>query len=147
MFDQPAVRGQIQHRERARQIAEFKGLTYNKITPTDLDGFLDFGDKLFIFIESKFIATPILRGQELAIERLCDGTHCPPRRYAFAIVADHCHPVTEDIEFSDMTVRSIRQNGAWNAPMNRALTVRDAIDRMVATVENRLKQKIYRRAA
>lgn len=139
-------RGVIQNRARKQQIADMSGLRFNKITPTDLDGFLDFDNRLFVFIEGKFIATPVLYGQQLAIDRLCDACHQPPLRYAFAIIADHHHPADEDIDFSSMTVRTIRQNGKWSAPMSKGLTVRAAIDRMVAFVENRQGKKLVRTA-
>lgn len=139
-------RGVIQNRARKQQIADMSGLRYEKITPTDLDGFMDFGNRLFVFIEGKFIATPVLFGQQLAIDRLCDATNNPPQRYSFAIIADHYHPCDEDIDFANMTVRTIRQNGKWNAPLQKALTVRTAIDRMVAYTEHRQGKRLVRTA-
>lgn len=136
-------RGVIQNRDRRQQIADMSGLRFNKITPTDLDGFIDFDNRLFIFMEGKFIGTPVLFGQGLSIDRLCDATHNPPHRYSFAIIADHCHPVTEDIDFACMTVRTIRQNGKWAPPLYQPLTLRAAIDRMVAFVENRQGKPLF----
>lgn len=135
-------RGVIQHRARKQQIADMSGLRFDKITPTDLDGFLDFGNRLFVFIEGKFVSTPVLYGQQLAIDRLCDATNAPPNRYAFAIIADHFHPCDQDIDFANMTVRTIRQNGKWAPPMQRGLTVRSAIDRMISYVEKRQGRKM-----
>lgn len=140
-------RGVIQNRARKQQIADMSGLRFNKITPTDLDGFIDFDNRLFVFIEGKFIATPVLYGQGLSIDRLCDACHTPPKRYAFAIIADHHHPTSEDIDFAQMTVRTIRQNQRWTQPMQRTLTVRQAIDRMVAFVENKQGRPLYQKGA
>ena len=137
-------RGVIQHRARNQQIADMSGLRYEKITPTDLDGFMDFGDRLFVFIEGKFVATPVMYGQQLAIDRLCDATNNPPKRYSFAIIADHNSPCDEDIDFANMTVRTIRQNCKWNPPLQKGLTVRAAIDRMIAYTENRQGKKLVR---
>lgn len=139
-------RGVIQNRARKQQIADMSGLRYEKITPTDLDGFMDFGNRLFVFIEGKFVATPVLYGQQLAIDRLCDATNNPPSRYSFAIIADHFHPCDEDIDFANMTVRTIRQNGRWKEPLQKGLTVRAAIDRMVAYTENRQGKMLVRLA-
>ena len=136
------ARGVIQNRARKQQIADMSGLRFNKITPTDLDAFLDFGDRLFVFLEGKFIATPVLYGQQLAIDRLCDATHFPPHRYSFAIIADHTSPVDEDIDFANMVVRSIRQNYEWKPPLQKGLTVRAAVDRMIAYTENRQGRKL-----
>ena len=129
--------GVIQNRARKQQIADMSGLRYGNITPTDLDAFLDFGDRLFVFIEGKFFGTPMHRGQMVAIERLCDACNNPPRRFAFAVIADHISPTDEDIDFAQMTVRSIRQNGRWVTPMQYGLTLRSAIDKMRAFVENK----------
>lgn len=135
--------GVIRHRTRSLQVNDFRNLRYGKITPTDIDGALEFNGKLFIFIEAKFIGTPIGRGQELFLERITDGLTFKPQRFAYAIIADHHHPSDEDVDFSNMTVRTIRQNGRWKPPMQRGLTVRQAIDRMVSAVENITGKPLY----
>lgn len=73
-------RGVIRNREYAKQLKDFSGLRYGKITPTDIDGFLDFGDQLFVVVEGKHAGSAIQTGQRLALERLVDACHCPPRR-------------------------------------------------------------------
>ena len=135
--------GVIRHRTRSLQVNDFRNLRYGKITPTDIDGALEFNGKLFIFIEAKFIGTPIGRGQELFLERITDSLTFKPQRFAYAIIADHHHPSDEDVDFSNMTVRTIRQNGRWKPPMQRGLTVRQAIDRMVSAVENITGKPLY----
>lgn len=135
--------GVIRHRTRSLQVNDFSNLRYGKITPTDIDGALEFNGKLFIFIEAKFIGTPIGRGQELFLERITDSLTFKPQRFAYAIIADHHHPSDEDVDFSNMTVRTIRQNGRWKPPMQRGLTVRQAIDRMVSAVENITGKPLY----
>lgn len=135
--------GVIRHRTRSLQVNDFRNLRYGKITPTDIDGVLEFNGKLFIFIEAKFIGTPIGRGQELFLERITDSLTFKPQRFAYAIIADHHHPSDEDVDFSNMTVRTIRQNGRWKPPMQRGLTVRQAIDRMVSAVENITGKPLY----
>ncbi len=136
-----AQRGVIQNRNRRQQIADMSGLRYGNITPTDLDAFMDFGDRLFVFIEGKFIGTPMSRGQMVAIERLCDACNNRPRRFSFAIIADHFSPADEDIDFANMTVRAIRQNGRWTTPLQHGLTLRTAIDKMRAFVANVMDRK------
>jgi hypothetical protein len=135
--------GVIRHRTRSLQVNDFRNLRYGKITPTDIDGALEFNGKLFIFIEAKFIGTPIGRGQELFLERITDSLTFKPQHFAYAIIADHHHPSDEDVDFSNMTVRTIRQNGRWKPPMQRGLTVRQAIDRMVSAVENITGKPLY----
>ena len=46
-----AERGVIRNRQFAQQLRDFSGLRFGKITPTDIDGFMDFGDRLFVVLE------------------------------------------------------------------------------------------------
>ena len=141
--NQPGV---IRHRARSLQVNDFRGLRYGKITPTDVDGAIDFDGRLFIFVEAKFVGTPIGRGQELFLERVVDALELRPVRYAFAIIADHCHPSNEDVDFANMTVRAIRQNRRWSSVAEKRISVRKAIDKMVAAVESRQGKALVRAA-
>lgn len=123
-------RGVIRNRLHAQQIRDFSGLRYGKITPTDIDAFLEFGDRLFVFVEGKFGEARPPYGQMLAIAKLVDAIHQPPRRYAVAFIASHnSHG---DVDYAAAAVRSYRWAGKWRQPMLRDLTVRQAIDRLRA---------------
>lgn len=105
-------RGKIKYRERARQIKDFSDLKWNKITPTDIDGFVEFGNKVFIFIEFKCFGVELPLGQRLAIERLVDlisstGKPC------IGIVAEHNTPIEEDINCGEAIVKEIRKDSQW----------------------------------
>ena len=62
--------GIFRNREYAKQLKSFSGLRFGKITPTDIDGFLDFGNNVYVFIETKHGDAPLPYGQKLALERL-----------------------------------------------------------------------------
>ena len=68
---QDNIRGKIHNRERAQQIKDFQGLRFGNITPTDIDGLIEYKNKLFIIIELKFVGNELPFGQKLALERLC----------------------------------------------------------------------------
>lgn len=53
-------RGIIRHRRRRLQVNDFSVLRYGRITPTDIDGFLDFGGRAFVFIELKHGDVPAM---------------------------------------------------------------------------------------
>ena len=55
-------RGKIRNREYAQILRDLTGLRWGKITPTDIDSFLDFGNKACVFIESKFKGKPLAVG-------------------------------------------------------------------------------------
>ncbi len=120
-------RGVIRNREAKRQIVDMSGLRYGKITPTDLDAFLDFGNRLFVFVECKYMNAPLSYGQRLAIERLVDACHMPPQRYAVAFVVEH-NGGEADIDFAGTTVRQYRWDGKWLAPKIDGSSLREGVD-------------------
>jgi hypothetical protein len=124
-------RGAIRNRQLAMHIRDFSGICYGKITPTDIDGFLEFGDKLYVFIEGKQIGAPVSFGQGLALARLTDACHCPPKRYAVAIIVDY-HLSNEDIDYAAASVRSYRWGGQWRQPLQKDISLKTAIDRFLA---------------
>jgi hypothetical protein len=119
-------RGVIRNREAKQQIADFSGLRYGKITPTDLDAFLDFGNRLFVFVECKYMNAPLSYGQRLALERLVDACHKPPERYAVGFVV--AHSGGGDIDFAGTTVRQFRWDGKWLAPRIDGASLREGVD-------------------
>ncbi len=111
---QECNRGVIQNREMKQQIADMSGLRFGKITPTDLDAFIDFGNRLFVFVEAKFNGAQVPNGQKLAIERLCDACHNPPKRHAVAFITSHND--RGDIDFANSVVTEYRWQGVWHKP-------------------------------
>lgn len=135
-------RGVIQNRSFKNQVADMSGLRWGNITPTDIDAFIDFGDKLFVLVEGKFGGATVQYGQLLAIQRLCDACHNPPRRFSFAIIADHKSTDGQDIDFANMIVRTVRFNGKWTAPMISNSSLRTVVDKLRAYVDNRTRMRV-----
>lgn len=121
-------RGVVWSAKRAGQLRDFSGLRWNTITPTDLDGFLDFGNQLFVFIELKLTGKPLPWGQRLALERLCDATHLERARDSLAIVAEHNTPAGDVIDVANAKVIERRYRFEWKAP-TAPTTVRQQIDK------------------
>jgi len=115
-------RGEIRNRERASQLINFSGLRYNRITPTDIDGFIDFGNKLFVVLEYKCGGAPVKDGQRLALERIASGSAVP----CYVLVAEHPNE-SGDIDGANSTLREYYDGHAWRQPRQR-LTVREAVD-------------------
>ena len=107
-------RGVIRNRAFKQQIADFSGLRFGNITPTDLDAFMDFNNKLFVFVETKHGDSEMQYGQRLALERLCDACHNPPIRYAVAFITRH--DSDSDIDFAQTIVTKYRWGGKWISP-------------------------------
>lgn len=118
-------RGVIRNRLFKQQIVDFGGLRFGTITPTDLDAFMDFNNKLFVFVEAKYAGAPVPYGQRLAIERLCDACHQPPARYAVAFLTSHNDK--GDINFAQTTVTKYRWQGQWLDPRLPGSTLVDGV--------------------
>ena len=118
------VRGVIQNREAAKRINDFSGLRWGRITPTDIDLFLDFQNKVFIVGEGKTEGVPIKPGQGYALQRVTDA--CAKVGYSLLIVWDVPLSLVGDVPVHNMVVRSSYQDGAWNNKY-RGATVKNAM--------------------
>ena len=118
--------GDILHnREQAGQLKIFAGLKWGSISPTDIDGFLDFGDRLFVFVEVKHGESMPPTGQRIALERLCDACEAENRVSAVLIAT---HSSSEDIEVKDLRVIRYRWRRKWVSPRGE-ISVQQAINR------------------
>lgn len=132
-------RGAIRNREAATQIRDFSNLRWGKITPTDIDGFVDFGDRLFVIVECKFAGMDVPHGQMLALTRLTDACHCPPRRICVAIIVEHDVRLGADVDYAQTKVRTYRLDGQWRQPkLPQGLRLADAIERIRTYANNRI---------
>ena len=117
------------HRTRAKQLISFEGMSYERgITPTDIDGMIDFGGKGLVLIELKYDLTEIKTGQRLAIENLID-TFEKTGKKALGIVA--MHRITDcetDVVMAKCEVVELRYNFKW-WPCWGTDTVKEIIDR------------------
>jgi hypothetical protein len=114
---------QIKNREYLARIKNFSGLRFGNISPTDLDGFLDFGNRLFIFIETKFADSELRGGQKLALERLCDACQTE-HRTSILIVTNYQHE--GEIDIAETIVQQYRLRGRWYESTD--IRLRDAIE-------------------
>lgn len=126
-------RGHFKNRENARQLVTFQNMRFGNITPTDIDVFMDFGDKLFVIGEAKYGDAQLPFGQRLAIERLCDAAHNPPHRYATAFILRH--EETGDVDVAATRVTKYRWNNEWRSPIDSHTTFRDGVLAILAHVK------------
>lgn len=115
----------LHNRDYAGQLKIFAGLKWGQISPTDIDGFLDFGDRLFVFVEVKHGGGMPPTGQRIALERLCDACESENRVSAVLIAT---HSTSKDIPVKDLRVTRYRWRRQWRAPQEE-LTVQQAINR------------------
>jgi hypothetical protein len=113
------------NRDYGSQLKDFSNLRWGAISPTDVDGLLEFSNRLFIIIETKYKNAPIPRGQLLALERVCDAINHPPERHCLILVTSH--ESDGDIDMGLTTVRKVRENGLWLETIPE-MCLRDLID-------------------
>lgn len=127
------TRGIISNRDRARQIRNYKGLRYGNITPTDIDGLIEYKNKGYIIIELKYEAAELPLGQQLALERLTDDLERSGKS-TICIVASHQEiDCNKDIDVANTFVSNYRLKGNWYTP-NIQLTTKQLIEKYLMTL-------------
>lgn len=109
-------RGVIKNRSRQKQIHDFSGLKrLRNITPTDIDGLLDYNGKNFIYLEGKVYGNEMFYGQKLALENAVKS-HCEAGHPSIAIIYEHWIPPNKDVNVAECIaskVYSKRDNGNY----------------------------------
>lgn len=108
-------RGVIRGREMARRIRDFSGLRIGKITPTDIDGFMEYRGKCFEFIEGKTGGASLPLGQRMAFERLVNAVSSPVALPAVLWVVNY-EAGMQDIDYASCAVARYYFNGKWHTP-------------------------------
>lgn len=100
-------RGTIKHINRFKQVISFEGMErLRKITPTDIDGFIDYGGKFFIYMECKHVGKNLEYGQKLAMENIVKS-HTLAGHRACAIWFTHNSSFDEVIICKDASVKQV----------------------------------------
>lgn len=117
-------RGKILNELRKKQIVDYSRIRYGNITPTDIDGFFEIHDNVFVFIELKLGDAACEAGQRLAMQRLVDAISKP----SVFIVASHtCVEHSDIVPAHECVVREFRYKGDWYSPKTHIL-LKEAID-------------------
>lgn len=117
---------EFQYRERAKQLMSFEGMQWDSMTPTDIDGFLDYRGKYFVYMEGKVVGKDLLRGQELALENATQS-HVKAGHKAIAIVFEHNTPVEQDVIVKNCRVVRYYFKNEWQETQ-QPRTVKELID-------------------
>lgn len=132
------MRGKIRNRAYASQIRDFSGLRFGKITPTDIDAFIEVGNEIFIFMESKHGYSPLPFGQKLALERLVDACFLAGKEAYLLLLS---HDTKSDIDFAECPVVQCRYRRKWHAT-TEPMTAKQAIVKILEKSNSRQKTNI-----
>lgn len=134
-------RGVIYNRDKKRRLNTFKNLTYGKITPTDIDAFIDFGNKIFIIIEAKGEAVPVPTGQRIALERMLIKMSCGDSS-AMVVIADVVDgDIDDDVDLGLCSVREVWlcEDKTVKKHSVSESSVKSVIDDFVKYIEGRVR--------
>jgi hypothetical protein len=127
-------RGKIEYRERARQIIDFSGLRYGNITPTDVDGCIEYQNKCILFLEYKYDDAKMPRGQELAFERIVDDIQNGGKECALMVCSHNVQNCEKDIDAATAKVVRLYWHGRWYDYQEKK-TVKERVDNYLEWVD------------
>lgn len=112
-------RGEIRDQQLGAQVRDYSGLRFGQITPTDIDGYIEYHGRAHVTWELKYRDTELPYGQRLALERNCDDLN--NTRPAIAIIASHDARRGEVIDGANAIATEVRFNGKWMRIHGRTL--------------------------
>ena len=118
----PTSKGKVYNHNRARQQRDYSGLLFGNITPTDIDGIIEYKNMAYVIIELKYGDAVLPYGQRLALERLTDDLQ-QSGKLTLCIIASHeTHDVNTDIDAANAHVSEFRYKGKWRMGKDGELT-------------------------
>lgn len=135
-------RGRIQHRNAAKQIVDFSGIRYGKITPTDVDGLIEYHRLgAYAFFEFKYyLAAEMPMGQAIALTEMVDDLE---RSGKHALLVLCVHRVTnpeQDIDAAAAEVKKFYWRHEWRNPVPSLKTLKALLDRYFWWVDRKNKE-------
>lgn len=106
------ARGDVYFPERYAQQRDYSGLRFGNITPTDIDGLIEYKNRAYVIVELKMAGSDVPPGQLLALERLHDDLMCNGKK-VLCIIAHHQTPLREKIDVCQALVTQYRFAHRW----------------------------------
>lgn len=107
-------RGGIKHLSRYKQLISYEGLKRRRnITPTDIDGFIDYNGVSFVYMDAKLENKTLDYGQKLAYQHVVDS-HSTAGHESCAIIFRHNEPPENIIDAHSSIVSEIYYNSKWS---------------------------------
>ena len=129
-------RGSIQNREAKRQIIDFHGMRYSNITPTDLDGIIEYKNLGYIFYEYKFKKARLPDGQYLCLTRLVDDL-CESGKMAVLLICEHNISYRDgDVNAANAIVREVYYKGK-TFDCYKGQTAKEVSDKIIRHLQRR----------
>ena len=128
-------RGSIQYRNRAKQIIDFSGIRFNNITPTDIDGVIDYHDRAFVFLEMKLDGAEMPYGQQLCLERMVNAIQKSGRDACALLCRHDKRNPDEDVQAAETCVERVYWKGAWHG-LKKPMTTKEVVESFLRFTSN-----------
>ena len=131
------MRGETYNRERAKQLINYSGVVYGNITPTDIDGLIEYRNWFYIMIELKHDSAEMPEGQSIALARMIKSLNKDKPSILFVASHDVFDP-RDDIDAAEASIMySYDSQEKWSYDYC-FLNLKEAIDLFLETeIKNR----------
>ena len=111
-------RGQIINPPRKKQILDYSGLQLGTVTPTDIDGLIEWHNEKYVLIEVKYQDAPMPMGQRIALQRMATDLHSKGKNCIVLLAQHNVKDCNKSVDFTQCTVREIYYPGfhKWMEP-------------------------------
>ena len=101
----------------------------NNITPTDIDGMVEYQDKAMIFMEFKLGDADLPYGQCVALKRNVDNNQKAGKQSVLLVCQHNIEDCLQDIDAAESIVRRFYYNGHWYEDGKR--TAKQVVDSFI----------------
>jgi hypothetical protein len=138
-MEQSYERGNIKFKGRAKQLNSFSGMIRRRnITPTDIDGIIDYNGKAFVILEGKYGDAELPKGQKMALENLANTILSANKRVVVIIYRHFIHDTNQEIIVSKQIVSDIYFKRKWDK-----ITVEKNVLEVIEMFENHCDNNNY----
>lgn len=120
-------RGAVRNHARKRQCVDYSGMRFGKITPTDLDGLIEYHNESFALMELKHRGADLEYGQRTALVRMVDAITRSGKRAALFVASHQIDDPGQDIPADRCSIRAVYQRGSWSED-EAGKTLLEAVD-------------------
>ena len=139
-MEQSYERGNIKFKGRAKQLNSFNGMIRRRnITPTDIDGIIDYNGKAFVILEGKYGDAELPKGQKMALENLANTILSANKRVVVIIYRHFIHDTNQEINVSKQIVSDIYFKRKWDK-----ITVEKNVLEIIEIFENHCDNDNYK---
>ena len=139
-MEQSYERGNIKFKGRAKQLNSFNGMIRRRnITPTDIDGIIDYNGKAFVILEGKYGDAELPKGQKMALENLANTILSANKRVVVIIYRHFIHDTNQEINVSKQIVSDIYFKRKWDK-----ITVEKNVLEVIEMFENHCDNTNYK---